>query len=116
MDTLLAAKKVLEEINDSNFLACTFEKIGSVLFDKKNYTGSMESFDSAKVVFEKCRNKRGLADTYINMAWIYLQQKKYDDAASYATTGLNLANELSCIAAITNAKKCLARIQKLNRN
>ncbi|MDD5571925.1 MAG: tetratricopeptide repeat protein [Bacteroidales bacterium] len=83
------ALDIMQKISDDYETATIYNNIGSAYYLQTDITKAVEYFFKSKEYSEKSNNYRMLTTTCINIARIYINYNKFDEAYNY----LNIANE-----------------------
>ncbi|SFE52633.1 Signal transduction histidine kinase [Chitinophaga sp. CF118] len=78
---LYESEKIKLSLNDHKGLADTYEIIGHILFDKKQYLESLRYYEISAEYYRESDNLQGLTQAYLNIGNVNTALKKYTDAA-----------------------------------
>lgn len=75
--------------------------LGRVFYFKRNWTKSMVHFETALASREAAQNLRGVLRSHSNIAVVYREQKRLDDAARANQSALEIAEQIGDTVALT---------------
>ena len=85
---------MLTKKKDSVLLVTVINNLGTIAYDKKDYSRSLEYYQKALQLYIDLKDKDGIATSYNNIGLAYLDTKEYSKAKVYFFKALKLANEL----------------------
>ncbi len=93
--TLFYYRKSLEyavQINDKKLIADSYNRIGGILFNQKNYDDALYYFQNAKKLYTSLKNNKGIAIELNNIGEIYRINGDLSRAAEYYMRSIKLNN------------------------
>lgn len=87
------AYQLAEQLNDYELKAFCLNNIGETYAAEKNWNEAWAYYDDARELRELMENQTDLADSYINLAFVSLENKKIDQAKGYISKGIIISNQ-----------------------
>jgi signal transduction histidine kinase len=110
------ALKLNGEINATGNIAVLYARLGSIYRFKKDYAAALK-YDSNSLIMSKITlNRRLRARLYTEYALLYNELHKYDTAITYAKMGIDLADSIGVIDAVTDGYKALVNSYELKND
>ena len=110
------AKSILDKNPDTRALGEWYNNMGLYYSAINNQTKAIESWTIAIETFKNIEDKFGVANTYLYLGQLYLDQKNSSAALINTNNGLKLAKELGVIEQIAVAEKLLSAIYDQQNN
>lgn len=104
------AKTSIDQNPDPRALGEWHNNMGLYFLATQNPTKAVESWNAAIQTFASIEDKFGVADTYLYLGQLYLDQKNAAAALSSANKALKLAKEMGVLEQIVVAEKLLSAI------
>jgi tetratricopeptide (TPR) repeat protein len=110
------AKNEFDQNPNPRALGEWFNNIG--LYYKANFESSkaIKSWNDAIAIFTTIDDKFGIADSYLYLSQLYLDQNQLNEAKQNATTSLKLAQELKVLEQMVLSEKLLSDIFSKENN
>ncbi|WP_459210832.1 tetratricopeptide repeat-containing sensor histidine kinase [Aquimarina rhabdastrellae] len=99
-----------EEINSNEQIALCLHNQGELYVLLHQYSNGLKSYEKAKEIFIKSNNKLGISSSYLGIANIYFNQKKYKKALITVLKSIEISNDLGAIKYQRNAQELLSKI------
>ena len=110
------AKISLDKNPNPRALGEWYNNFGLYFKAKDNPTKAIENWNSAIATFSSIDDKFGVADTYIYLGQLYLDQNKLQEALNSANKSLQLAKEIDVLEQIVISEKLLSDIYSKQGN
>ena len=110
------AKTNIDKNPDTRALGEWYNNMGLYYKKTQNPTKSIESWTAAIATFKSIDDKFGVADTYLYLGQLFLDQKNYDLALSNTNAALSLAKESGVLEQTVVGEKLLSTIYKTQNN
>lgn len=101
---------------DPSSTGYAYDYLGEVLTDLKMYKEAEETFKKSRIEFEKYEDHYLIPELLFHTANLYLAQKKYDIAISFAKEGLAYSQKMKTIYGESEANKTLYEAYKATNN
>ena len=80
-----------------------------------DYTNAIDGYKQALTIYTALDEKKEMAVTHNQLAWLYFQKKEYKAAEDDAAQGLALARETNYNAGMKDADRILDTIHSLDK-
>lgn len=110
------AKISLDKNPNPRALGEWYNNLGLYFKAKNNSIKAIENWNSAIATFSSIDDKFGVADTYIYLGQLYLDQNKLQEALNSANKSLQLAKEIDVLEQIVISEKLLSDIYSKQGN
>ncbi|MEQ9412290.1 MAG: tetratricopeptide repeat protein, partial [Cyclobacteriaceae bacterium] len=104
------ALKLSEEINNRIYVATILNNIGDVHLQLNDEPIAFEYFVKAEKKNLEVGNQRGLCNSYLGMATVYVNQENYYEALNYALKSQQISNKLAIIDYQRDVSRLLSKI------
>lgn len=106
----LESLKIKEGLGNNEVdMAYSYTNIGNVYKGMKDYEAALKNYNTSLKLLPQ-DEKLALSTTYINMAGVYIAQKKYAEAEKYSIKALTITKEIGELEGIKEAYHCLSDI------
>lgn len=111
------AKQLFEKYPNSRGLGELYNNIGLYYKEISDPTKALENWNLALENFNQIEDKFGKSDTYLFIGQLFYEQKRYDEALTFAQKTADLSKELKVLEGTALAEKLLSSIyEKLNNS
>jgi tetratricopeptide (TPR) repeat protein len=102
--------KIMEEINDKQGIASSYNNIGIIYLNQGNYSKALEYYFNSLKIREELGDKQGIATSYNNIGNIYADQGNYSKALEHYFNSLKILEEIGNKQGIANSYNNIGNI------
>lgn len=106
-----SALELSKKINYNKGIAQSYNDLGIIFYDKKEYSKALEFYNNAIIIRNKLNDKNGLASIYLKIGIVYESTGDYAKAIENSQKALSIYEELNNDYGIT---ACMNNIAVLN--
>ncbi len=110
------ASNYIEKISNQETKASFYNTLGEIYFSNSNNKKAKINFSETLKISRKNNYKRGIAAAYMNLAKLYLEEKKLKDAENYAELSVETEKEINDISGIISSLIIFSEIQYLQKH
>lgn len=102
--------------NDSTGLSYSYNNIGRIYVNQKNYDKGLEFYLKSLAIKEKLNDTKGMAGTNINIGNLYYLTEQYEKGVPYLLKGIELSKKAGSKRFTLGGYRILYRLQKAMNN